>query len=36
MACSSPPAILMDSIPLNPPVIWRAAMLWPGCEGSPG
>src|SRR5215831_11062438 len=36
LARSGPPATRIDSIPPNPPPIWRAATAWPGCEASPG
>ncbi len=36
MALSGPPATRIDNIPPNPPLIWRAAIAWPGCEASPG
>ncbi len=35
-ACPVPPASRIDSIPPNPPCILRAAIWWPGCDGSPG
>ena len=36
LACSTPPATRIDSMPPKPPVIWRAAIAWPGCDGRPG
>ena len=36
MAAASPPRSRIDSIPPNPPCICRAAMAWPGWDGSPG
>ena len=36
IACAGPPASRIESMPPKPPLIWRAEISWPGCDGRPG